>query len=868
MTIGERTSERLSALPAVVTGARPQVRGKFIFLGDEKLYVRGVTYGTFRPDEEGNEYDPEAVKRDFAQMAANGLNAVRTYTVPPRWLLDTAQQHGLLVMVGLPWEQHVAFLDDRERARSIEESVRAGVRACAGHPAVLCYAIGNEIPASIVRWYGRRRVERFLQRLYRVAKAEDPEGLVTYVNYPSTEYLRLSFVDFVSFNVYLEKQERLEAYLARLHNIADDRPLVMAEIGLDSRTHGEETQARTLEWQVRTTFAAGCAGAFVFAWTDEWHRGGYDIEDWDFGLTDRNRRPKRALEAVRRAFSETPFPTSGPWPRVSVVICSHNGERTIGECLEGLLKLEYSNFEVIVVDDGSTDATASIAREYDVRLISTENCGLSHARNTGMDAATGDIVAYIDDDAYPDPHWLTYLAATFLSTPHAGVGGPNIAPSDRGPVADCVANAPGGPIHVLLSDREAEHIPGCNMAFRKTCLQAVGGFDPQFRVAGDDVDICWRLQQEGWTLGFNPAAMVWHYRRNLVRAYWRQQKGYGKAEALLERKWPDKYSSAGCLIWAGRLYGKGVARTLNWRRERIYHGTWGTGAFQSVYQPAPGVFGALPLMPEWHLIGVALVAFLGLGAIWESLLLFALPLLVGVVGISLVQAGLSAAQASFSSTPRSRVARLKLRSLTAFLHLLQPLARLCGRLRHGLTPWRQRGTSGLLLPWPRTLALWSERWQASNEWLQSIEATLRAMGTPALRGGDYDRWELEVRSGLLGAARTRMVIEEHGAGRQLVRFYTWPRFSLAGLVVILLFAVLLGWAALAHIWVASLILGMVTIALVLRMLWECAAATVTILHALRKCECGDTFTLTRGGASIPGHFPPSASYDRGGGTIQ
>ena len=285
------TRMRSPELPAVAASVRPCTRGKFIFVGDEKLYVRGVTYGPFRPDESGCEYHClESVERDCARMAENGINAVRTYTVPPRWLLDTAHRHGLRVMVGLPWEQHVTFLDDKRRAQAIENSVRAGIRACAGHPAVLCYVIGNEIPAPIVRWYGRRRVERFLERLYRAGKAEDPQGLVTYVNYPTTEYLRLPFIDLVCFNVYLESQERLGAYLARLQNIAGERPLIMAEIGLDSRRHGEETQACALDWQVRTAFATGCAGTFVFAWTDEWHRGGYNSEDWDFGITDRDRR--------------------------------------------------------------------------------------------------------------------------------------------------------------------------------------------------------------------------------------------------------------------------------------------------------------------------------------------------------------------------------------------------------------------------------------------------------------------------------------------------------------------------------------------------------------------------------------------------
>src|SRR5258708_35507504 len=77
---------------------RPRVRGKFIFLGNNKFYVRGVTYGTFRPDAEGNEFpDSERVANDFCQMAANGFNAVRTYTAPPRWLLAIAQSYGFRV---------------------------------------------------------------------------------------------------------------------------------------------------------------------------------------------------------------------------------------------------------------------------------------------------------------------------------------------------------------------------------------------------------------------------------------------------------------------------------------------------------------------------------------------------------------------------------------------------------------------------------------------------------------------------------------------------------------------------------------------------------------------------------------------------
>jgi GT2 family glycosyltransferase len=367
-----------------------------------------------------------------------------------------------------------------------------------------------------------------------------------------------------------------------------------------------------------------------------------------------------------------------------VVVCSRNGARTIRDCLEGLARLDYPDYEVVVVNDGSRDTTEEIAREYDVRLISTKGVGLSAARNLGMEAARGEIVAYIDDDAYPDPHWLTYLAAAFQRTAHAAIGGPNIAPPGDGFIAEAVARAPGGPIHVLLSDTVAEHIPGCNMAFRRSCLQAVGGFDPQFRVAGDDVDVCWRLQQQGWTLGYNPAAMVWHHRRNSLRAFWRQQKGYGKAEALLERKWPEKYNSAGHHTWSGRVYGDAFLPPLG-KSGRIYHGIFGQAPFQSLYQPAPGLLSSLPMMPEWVLVVAVLGALSALGLVWHPLLA-TLPLFLLASAAPLAQSWRCAVRMAIDPGAYRAPQRLALRLLTAALHLVQPQARLHGRLVNGLSP--------------------------------------------------------------------------------------------------------------------------------------------------------------------------------------
>jgi GT2 family glycosyltransferase len=836
-------------------GERPYTGGKFVFRRGEKLYLRGVTYGTFAC---GDVPPPDVVAGDFAAMAENGINAVRVYTVPPRWLLDLAQSHGLTVLVGIPWEQHVAFLDDRGRARSIEQRVREAVRACAGHPAVLAYAIGNEIPPSIVRWHGRRRVERFLERLYRAAKAEDPDGLVTYVNFPSTEYLQLPFVDLVCFNVYLEAEEQLEAYFARLQNLAGDRPLLITELGLDSRAQGEEAQAVAVGWQVRTAFAAGGAGAFVFSWTDDWSRAGEPVVDWSFGVTDRERRPKPALAALREAFCDVPVRSALDWPGISVVICSHNGGATIEESLRGATALDYPRYEVLVVDDGSHDDTAAIAARFPVRLIRTEHAGLSAARNAGLDAASGELVAYMDDDCVPDRDWLRYLAVTFMSTPHAAVGGPNVPPPD-GPIAACVAEAPGGPTHVLVSDREAEHIPGCNMAFRKGVLDELGGFDPQFRVAGDDVDICWRLQDAGWTIGFSPAAMVWHRRRSSVRAYLRQQRAYGEAEGLLERKWPERYNLGGHLRWNGRVYGGSTPAIRPRQRWRIYYGTWGSGLFQSVYERAPSFLGSLPLMPEWYLALAALALLSVLQLAWSPLAL-ELPgsevppaaVLAALGALATLGQALASGWRAFRNVPGSRRERTRLRLLTSALFLLQPVVRLKGRLHRGLTPWRRRPAIAHVPPWPRTLTLWSEKWQPPAKILLQLESDLRRIGTVVRRGGPFDRWDVEARVGTFGAARLRMAVEEHGRGRQFFRFRIWPRWSRFGVALELVLAALAAYGLVRGSLVPGLAFASVAVLLAVRIVRECAAATAAARAAIEEqadAEQGLEETLRRRAAA-------------------
>jgi hypothetical protein len=408
--------------------ARLEVRGKFFFSGEDKVTLRGVTYGPFAPDAAGYQFPaPETVEHDFILMQELGANCVRLFTPPPRWLLDLAARHHLWVLVGIPWAEHVCFLDSREITDTVRRAVKDVVLACRDHPAVGAFLVGNEIPPDIVRWYGPKRVSGFLRELVGLIKEIDPAALVGYANFPSTEYLETDFTDFLAFNVYLHSEPEFRRYLSRLHTLAGDRPLVLTEFGIDSLREGEMLQAATLSWQVHTALEMGAAGTVVFSFTDAWYTGGFDITNWAFGLVDRERRKKPAFQAVQRWYTAPGLPALAEYPKVSVVICAYNAEPTMEACLTSLQALRYPAFEVIVVDDGSTDRTGAIADSFEgIHVIHQENKGLSAARNVGIAASLGEIVAFTDSDCVVDPDWLHYLVATFLQTGLPAVGGPNL----------------------------------------------------------------------------------------------------------------------------------------------------------------------------------------------------------------------------------------------------------------------------------------------------------------------------------------------------------------------------------------------------------------------------------------------------------
>src|SRR4029079_13569903 len=340
------------------------------------------------------------------------------------------------------------------------------------------------------------------------------------------------------------------------------------------------------------------------------------------------------------------------------------------DCLSSLDRLSYPNYEVILVNDGSRDTPCEIARRNGrVRVVDIPNGGLSAARNVGLAEATGEIVAYTDADTRVDPDWLTFLVQPFLTSDVVGSGGHNLVPPDDPPVAQCIARAPGGPTHVLLDDRIAEHVPGCNMAFRRDALLSIGGFNPIYLRAGDDVDVCWRLQARGWKIGFAAAALVWHHHRASVKAYWRQQVGYGEGEIWLMAHHPDKFLD-GRMLWRGRIYSPlPFVRSL-WGT-RINAGVWGTAAFPSVYRTDVHPFAFLPHSVRWQVLSFVLaIAGAIVTAIGRHSWAAALLLASGSIAMSAPLAK-NLAYAWRSAVDSLKGNRLWYRAVVAYLHFLQ-----------------------------------------------------------------------------------------------------------------------------------------------------------------------------------------------------
>jgi hypothetical protein len=271
----------------------------------------------------------------------------------------------------------------------------------------------------------------------------------------------------------------------------------------------------------------------------------------------------------------------------------------------------------------------------------------------------------------------------------------------------------------------------------------------------------------------------------------------------------------------------------------VYHGIWGTAPFQSLYEPATGLWGAIAQTPVLYLFIAGLGLFSLLGLDWEPLLGALVPLAVGL-GLVVAQAGRGAVGATFVTPPASPWDELRRRLVVGALHVTQPIGRLWSRLSYGLSHRQPWGPSALADLRPVTAAQWTDAWRDPADRLRDVETALRQEGGIIRRGGDFDRWDLELRWSGFGAARVLMAVEEHGGGHQLVRLRAWPAVALRGPLLLLLFGGLAAGAAEEGAIVSAVVLAGVAAYFTFRTVAAVAAAAAAVRRALARLGLGSS----------------------------
>lgn len=372
---------------------------------------------------------------------------------------------------------------------------------------------------------------------------------------------------------------------------------------------------------------------------------------------------------------------------------------------------------------------------------------------------------------------MYYVVGDLLKTDACAIGGHNFPPPEDNWVAGCVAVSPGGPAHVMLDDRTAEHIPGCNMVFWKWALDEIQGFDAIYRAAGDDVDVCWRLLQRGYQIAFSHSGFVWHYRRSTVQAYLKQQRGYGVAESLLRHKHPEYFNSLGGMRWKGRIYSPSKLSGL-FGRFVIYHGIFGSALFQTLYTPEPA--GLVPLLTslEWHVV-ITLGGVL-LTEIWPAL--WPLPVITLLASLSV------AIGAALRVRLQPRHDRFWSRPLVAILYLLQPIVRgwprYARRLGRRETPIKARDAIRALAHQYKhtgstfTVNYWNEAGIERFAFLEKLLELLDRDRWQARPDSGWDEFDVTVYGDRFSKVAIKTVSENHGGNKRLLRGHLTTAWSL------------------------------------------------------------------------------------------
>lgn len=218
--------------------------------------------------------------------------------------------------------------------------------------------------------------------------------------------------------------------------------------------------------------------------------------------------------------------------KISVIVPTYNRCTLLKRTLESLFRQTYSDYEIIVVNDGSSDGTdeylQNLASEGKIIYHRHQNSGLAATRKAGLSFASGEVIAFTDDDCVLPSDWLTTIAQKFEQSGVAGVGGATRTGNTHNIYAvaiDCMQNYFK---QVINTDGVAvPFLTGNNVAYKRSSLEKVGGPDPRFRMGAEDRDLTFRVAQTGEKLLYDPHLVVEHYNDSTFWKFLKHQYDFG-----------------------------------------------------------------------------------------------------------------------------------------------------------------------------------------------------------------------------------------------------------------------------------------------------------------------------------------------------
>jgi len=233
-------------------------------------------------------------------------------------------------------------------------------------------------------------------------------------------------------------------------------------------------------------------------------------------------------------------------PLFSVVITVLNEAKHISRTVESVLNLDYPDYEIIIVDEGSGDETVEIIKRYpSIRLIESKGYNISRGRNIGIKRAKGEIIAITDGDMIVEKDWLRHLARHYKDEHIGGVGGPIYLYPEKTIFQKAIGILPQPGCRYRqdrITSRDPFLISTGNASYRKDLLEKIGGFDENIWV-GEDPELNMRVLKSGKSLKFTPRAVTYHFPRETITGYYHQYYNYGFGRALIHKKDIDIFKS-------------------------------------------------------------------------------------------------------------------------------------------------------------------------------------------------------------------------------------------------------------------------------------------------------------------------------------